>query len=387
MADDPEVVRRARKRNNTTGCTDINAKIVKLTSNPTLTSFKRVTSRGQKTHTPPIPDVGQHSVIQPVINYAPVTTLPQSSAPVQIISTKSAAGDNLEALTHKNSKEVGKLDQSLPEIPSRCTNKQLMEAIKDLTQSVNARINDVEQHVKERIDKLESSIETSLLGKLETIVADKVNEGIASMNSDMDNRMFETECEVMLLKKEKDNIVSELTELRIENRHVTDSLLNHQKYLEKLEASKRASNLIVSGLPEAELVIDRETFSTDEEKVAKVFLELGQEDIAVNKCERLGRTNAETSRLLRVELKNPQDRAQILQNTNLLKHKGESFKKIYVKKDVHPQIRKEYARLRSMEQEEKAKPENQGKDVAYDADTRTLRVNGVIVDRFKPLFL
>ena len=50
---------------------------------------------------------------------------------------------------------------------------------------------------------------------------------------------------------------------------------------------------------------------------------------------------------------------------------------------------KEYAmfnRMREVEKAEKEKPENRGRDVRYDPVKRTLSVNGVVIDQFKPQF-
>ena len=55
--------------------------------------------------------------------------------------------------------------------------------------------------------------------------------------------------------------------------------------------------------------------------------------------------------------------------------------KVYIKKDIHPAIRKENDRLRKREKEEKEKAENVGSDVSYDWKRRVLTRDGVINDR------
>ena len=79
-------------------------------------------------------------------------------------------------------------------------------------------------------------------------------------------------------------------------------------------------------------------------------------------------------------------RKRILQNTSKLKHAGNTFQRIYVKKDIHPAVRKELNRMHLAEREEERKPENQGREVKYDPATRCLTVDGMVVDRFKPTF-
>ena len=46
------------------------------------------------------------------------------------------------------------------------------------------------------------------------------------------------------------------------------------------------------------------------------------------------------------------------------------MQRVYVKKDVHPLVRKELSRLREVEKRERDKPENQGRNVRYDYKER-----------------
>ena len=85
-------------------------------------------------------------------------------------------------------------------------------------------------------------------------------------------------------------------------------------------------------------------------------------------------------------LKCPLKRKSILNDAKKLKDAGDEFKKIFIKKDVHPCIRKELYRLREAERRESEKAENAGKEVKYDHANRTLSVNGTIIDRYMPIF-
>ena len=71
---------------------------------------------------------------------------------------------------------------------------------------------------------------------------------------------------------------------------------------------------------------------------------------------------------------------------NLKTAAGGCFSKIYVKKDVHPLVRRELNRLREVEKREKEKPENQGMNVHYNNVCREIMVNGRVVDQFRPAF-
>ncbi len=65
---------------------------------------------------------------------------------------------------------------------------------------------------------------------------------------------------------------------------------------------------------------------------------------------------------------------------------GATMARIYLKKDTHPAIRKEQARLRMREKEEKDKPCNAASNISYDWKNRVLLRDGVVIDRFSPKF-
>ena len=84
--------------------------------------------------------------------------------------------------------------------------------------------------------------------------------------------------------------------------------------------------------------------------------------------------------------KENEERKRVIDDAKKLKNVDGRFKKIFIKKDIHPAVRKEQNRIRFVEREERQKPENQGRDVKYDFESRCLLVDGIIVDRFKPSF-
>lgn len=68
----------------------------------------------------------------------------------------------------------------------------------------------------------------------------------------------------------------------------------------------------------------------------------------------------------------------ILQVVKNLKKKGGDFTRIYERKDVHQETRREMTRLRTRENEERQKPDNQGVEIAYDWQWQVLLCDGVI---------
>ena len=174
------------------------------------------------------------------------------------------------------------------------------------------------------------------------------------------------------------------------NSTLTEVVSQQQRFLESLDAEKRACNLIITGLKEdGPLSVEEDSAHTDEEKIVLVLKKIGQENIAPVSVTRLGerRPGLHTrNRPVKVVLHSPGIRKGILSAAARLKQSGPDFARVYIKKDTHPALRKEYDRMRRSEREERNKPENQGKEVRYDRDTRCITVDGIVVDRFKPTF-
>ena len=75
----------------------------------------------------------------------------------------------------------------------------------------------------------------------------------------------------------------------------------------------------------------------------------------------------------------------ILRNASKLKDQGENdpFKRVFLKRDVHPDIRREEKRLYEVFKAERDKPQNVDFDVIFDRKKRVVTVNGEEIDRFK----
>ncbi len=166
---------------------------------------------------------------------------------------------------------------------------------------------------------------------------------------------------------------------------LTEALMQHQKYIEGMEARQRSGSVIMSGVPEQDLVVDGDTARSDDEKCAAVLKKIGQDNVGVKSVVRLGKPG-NRSRIMKVALVNPNQRKDILEAAKTLKNAGGTFKHIYIRKDVHPMVQREFNRLRQVERAEKEKPENVGRNVRYDATNRAVYVDDKIVDQFKAQF-
>ena len=172
-----------------------------------------------------------------------------------------------------------------------------------------------------------------------------------------------------------------------------DTLSHHQRFLESLDADKRRCNVILMGVGEGELVMDGSSLSDDVGKVNSILRKL-EVDTPPSEIIRLGKLapNDNTStanqrpRPMKVTFQNERTRERLMAKTAALKGMGEPWSKVYIKRDVHPSIRKENKRLQEVVKREKEKPENRHKNVRYDRRSRTVMIDELAIDRFSPHF-
>ena len=158
-----------------------------------------------------------------------------------------------------------------------------------------------------------------------------------------------------------------------------------QRYCEGVDARMRGRNLILLGVGEN----DTNLGENDLERVQKVIEKtdaIPSEQLGELIIKRLGNEHPqERARPIHVTLEDHDKQWKILKKAKDLKNTT-GFTDIYIKRDVHPTIRKELSRLRKREREERDDPVNSGATIVYDWKSRTLKRNGVIIDRFNPSF-
>ena len=90
------------------------------------------------------------------------------------------------------------------------------------------------------------------------------------------------------------------------------------------------------------------------------------------------------ARPILLTLADKRQRVIILHNASRLKNSGDNFSRIYIKRDVHPRVRKEWRRLRDVETAKKAKPENVGCVIRL--DKRERKLYNVVIDTWNAQF-
>lgn len=157
-----------------------------------------------------------------------------------------------------------------------------------------------------------------------------------------------------------------------------------QLFLESLDGKDRRHNLIVTGVSE-----DADGLGNgDDEKISNIMETIGggEEDRSRWSMKRLGQRDDRNKRPILITVNDQKQRDSILRMAKNLKDAQQPASTVYIKKDVHPAVRRETARLRKREREEKEKAENVGVNITYDWKNRVLIREGVIIDRFMPHF-
>lgn len=188
--------------------------------------------------------------------------------------------------------------------------------------------------------------------------------------------------EIKKTGQEKDEMRTEIQSLKETCKPMNQTLIHHQRYLEIVEARKRNHNLIMTGVDKNIDIKDQDQVASDDlEKVTLILSRTGNPDDDISHINRLGKASPEKSwRPIKFILTNATDRATILANTKELKSAGMEFKRIFVCKDVHTAIQKEFFRIKEVEKREKEKPEYAGRNVKYDRDVRILMVDDQVVN-------
>ena len=168
-------------------------------------------------------------------------------------------------------------------------------------------------------------------------------------------------------------------------------LRNHQREMERADQKERETNLIVLGVPDTHESLDGAT--SDDNKVAKVWSAAGV-NVPIKSSRRLGRARSPAAggrgdaparpccRPLLVTVASREQRDEVLQSGRQLKEAGPPYDRIYIKKDVHPDVRKEWGRLRQAERRERERPENQGCNIRLNTRERILYKDDMAIDQW-----
>ena len=216
-------------------------------------------------------------------------------------------------------------------------------------------------------------------GDKEVPVGGKVTHAPCRHDEDVLQKILD---ELRAMRAERAADRAEMTTLKQQYSVLQNTVAQQQRYLEYVDSRDRECNVIITGVPE-DTTLDGAT--TDEDKVGKVLAVIEADSVPVT-VSRLGVRNSGRCRPILVKTPSKEGRSIVLANTKKLKEADQCYRRVYVKKDIHPSIRKEWKRLRDAEEAERRKPANQGCTINLDTQRRVLTRDGVIIDRWQPSF-
>ena len=128
-------------------------------------------------------------------------------------------------------------------------------------------------------------------------------------------------------------------------------IVNMQSSLNRIDANMRNTNIIVAGLHEGDIMDDDVGELKGEKKKVERLLKVMDVEAEVlagidtYEYTRIGQIKDNATRLVKVNVQSKETRDKILEKAPSLKDKNELWKKVYVKKDVHPVYSKETSRI------------------------------------------
>ena len=178
---------------------------------------------------------------------------------------------------------------------------------------------------------------------------------------------------------------AELSKLKDENTQLRATSYQHQRFLEQIDSRLRETNVVIMGVPDGKLKLKDK--SNDDEKCLLIFREIQATGIRLVEVKRLGEEKADKTRPILVRLNSRIDRDSLIEKAKSLKDHAEAeLKSIYIKKDIHPLVRKEWKRLKDAETALNNDPSKGESVIMLDPKKRVITKDGVVVDRWQPNF-
>lgn len=207
--------------------------------------------------------------------------------------------------------------------------------------------------------------------------------------------------QVEKLRDDVNNKVNDLegkiADLEMENKKKDDDIsmlkytvVNMQKCLNTFDVQNRGQNVIITGVPEPDIVLTEEvdgkiaSLKHDREKIAHLLnviecTHFSDQMINAMDIQRIGKQREDYNRAIKVKLQSSQDRAEFLKNAYKLKDAPEKWKKVYFKKDENPVMIGENNRLRKKMKQLQSEEENKDKEIVI--KNNKLLVDGVVIDQ------
>lgn len=210
-------------------------------------------------------------------------------------------------------------------------------------------------------------------------------ENFAKLNEKLDNMPNTIKEEI------RGEFENKFVSIEKENQDLRLMVGQQQTFLEQVDANQRASNIILLGLSEDDDLIDGDEVAESDMEKARLTLDKIGSDADIQDVQRLGAEptaadHPQRPRPLKIKLVRASERPEIIENAPQLRALPVPFRNLIIKKDTHPLVRKEWARLHQVANDEKAKPGNIGHTITIDFKAREVKRDGITIDNFKNPF-
>ena len=219
-----------------------------------------------------------------------------------------------------------------------------------------------------------------ILDILEAADSSDGNGNIQTLISSIANLTTEITSLKTLMSEHNESNRKQIDELNQRVSKQDEIIAKQQLYLEQLDRKERECNLIILGVPENNETLEGAV--NDIEKINKVWETAG---ISCNfkSTRRLGKPGGPRSRPILVEVDSRLERDTALDKAKGLKSSNkEAYKRIFIKKDVHPSVRAEWTRLHEVVKKEKERPGSSDSNIRLDFKERKVYRDGVVIDQW-----
>lgn len=189
-----------------------------------------------------------------------------------------------------------------------------------------------------------------------------LNQKLESLTS----RFTDLEASVLSIKQNQEKLESEITNVNVE---LSSAIVKATK-LSLTEMDKRMArmnNIIIRGLPEEASGTVEERRNKDQDTVQDVLQAIDADEVDVAAVKRIGKTNKDQPRLLRISFSNLIQKQEVIHKSKFLRNSN--FKNVYIQSDLTP-MQQEFEYKLRLELKERRK---MGEDVVIHAGAVRLR--------------
>ena len=207
--------------------------------------------------------------------------------------------------------------------------------------------NDIPQNIMDlyNSDKAVNELSINEFTNLIENILKPLKDDVFEIKGDIKVKLESHERRINLLEADRKKKQEEINALK-------SVVVNMQSSLNQIDNENRKTNIIITGIPETDIITETQgTLNNDEEKVRYILSEIGDESIDADyvngwNVNRIGKVRENSTRAVKIKTRSMEERDNVLKLAPKMKGLIEPWKKIYLKKDLHPVYVKENQRMR-----------------------------------------